>query len=228
MTFGYFCLERLRELWRSSGIAVTIVTVMIFTATQVRALDSVPPPEVATGTLQAAFSPWDDIEGLITREIAGAGKQILVQAYILTNRTIAAALISAKQNGVDVQVLLDERQLKNNSVSQVARLAASNIPVWVETKYRSAHNKVIVIDPHEKTATVITGSFNLTWSAQHKNAENVLIVRGNPTLVKRYYMNWQRHRSDANRLPDLAQQITNVPNKVFSKISDASETALQP
>jgi phosphatidylserine/phosphatidylglycerophosphate/cardiolipin synthase-like enzyme len=44
---------------------------------------------------------------------------------------------------------------------------------------------------------VITGSYNFTWSAQARNAENLLILRDNPALAETYLKNWQRHRRDA-------------------------------
>ena len=61
--------------------------------------------------------------------------------------------------------------------------------MWTETKYQNAHNKVIVIDAATNEVVVITGSYNFTWSAQHKNAENILIVRRNPELAARYAAN---------------------------------------
>lgn len=194
MSQGASVIERMcRRLF-----TVSVAAVMVLAAAQVNAFDPDSPPQVATGTLQAAFSPWDDIEGLITQAITAAQKQVLVQAYLLSNGKIASALIAAKQRGIDVQVLVDGHQLeKENAGSKVADLADAGIPVWIETKYRSAHNKVIVIDPLAADAAVITGSFNFTWSAQHKNAENVLIVRNNPKLATRYAFNWQRHRQDA-------------------------------
>ena len=48
-------------------------------------------------------------------------------------------------------------------------------------------------------AILITGSYNFTWSAQARNAENLLILRGNPALVRRYLDNWQRHRDEAQK-----------------------------
>jgi len=186
-------IERMRRRLFTASVAAMVV----LAATQASAFDPSSPPQVATGTWQAAFSPWDDIEGLITQAISGAQKQVLVQAYLLSNGRIASALIAAKQRGIDVQVLVDGQQLKTNGPSKVAKLADAGIPVWLETKYRNAHNKVIVIDPLTADAAVITGSFNFTWSAQHKNAENVLIVRHNPKLAARYAFNWQRHRQDA-------------------------------
>ena len=40
---------------------------------------------------------------------------------------------------------------------------------------------------------VVTGSFNFTKAAEDKNAENVLVLRGNEALAKQYVNNWQMH-----------------------------------
>lgn len=166
-------------------------------APNVQAFDLAPSPIAAQGTLQAAFTPWDDIEGLITDAIDASKKQVLVQAYLLTNKKIAATLIAAHRRGVDVQVLADAQQHARTESSKLPELAASGITVLLETKYQNAHNKVIVIDAATSDATLVTGSFNFTWTAQHKNAENILVVRKNPSLVSRYLLNWERHRQDA-------------------------------
>ncbi|MEA5096906.1 MAG: phospholipase D-like domain-containing protein, partial [Burkholderiaceae bacterium] len=73
----------------------------------------------------------------------------------------------------------------------------AGIPVWRETKYQNAHNKIIVIDTGTDDATVLTGSYNFTWTAQRKNAENILILRRTPALAARYAANWQRHLNEA-------------------------------
>ena len=167
-------------------------------APAVRAFDAATTePIVAQGTLQAAFSPWDDIETLIISTIDGAKKQVLVQAYLLTSKKIAQALISAQQRGAGVMVLVDAEQCAKVPSSKAHDLSLAGIPVWLETRYQNAHNKVIVIDAGTANATVITGSYNFTWSAQHKNAENILIARKNPLLAARYALNWERHRQGA-------------------------------
>src|SRR4051812_35732304 len=63
-----------------------------------------PAPAVlhAQGTVQAAFAPWDDIEGIITAHLSDARHQVLMQAYLLTNRKIVDALVAAHGRGVDV------------------------------------------------------------------------------------------------------------------------------
>jgi phosphatidylserine/phosphatidylglycerophosphate/cardiolipin synthase-like enzyme len=151
----------------------------------------------AQGTLQPAFAPWDDVESLIIGSIESAKKQVLVQAYLLTSKKIATALIAAHHRGLDVRVLVDAEQLAKGESSKVPELVNAGIPVWVESKYQNAHDKIIVIDPMTNDAVVITGSFNFTWAAQHKNAENILIARSNPTLASRYALNWERHQQDA-------------------------------
>jgi phosphatidylserine/phosphatidylglycerophosphate/cardiolipin synthase-like enzyme len=147
--------------------------------------------------VQAAFAPWDNVEDLLIEAIAGAQRQILVQAYLLTSKKIGNALIAAHRRGVDVRVLVDGEQLVKAGSMTATALAAAGIAVWIETKYQNAHNKVIVIDANSTNAAVITGSYNFTWTAQRKNAENILIIRRNPALTERYALNWERHRQDA-------------------------------
>jgi phosphatidylserine/phosphatidylglycerophosphate/cardiolipin synthase-like enzyme len=44
---------------------------------------------------------------------------------------------------------------------------------------------------------VITGSFNFTNAAETRNAENVLVMRGNLDLAAAFATNWQRLRASA-------------------------------
>jgi phosphatidylserine/phosphatidylglycerophosphate/cardiolipin synthase-like enzyme len=43
-------------------------------------------------------------------------------------------------------------------------------------------------------ATLITGSFNFTRAAEEKNAENLLVMKGNQPLVDRYIRNYADHK----------------------------------
>lgn len=157
-------------------------------------------PLPATGTVEPIFTPDSDAEGAIVRTLREARRSIRVQAYLLTSRPVAYALIDAKRRGIDVQVLADREMVEKGEHSLIPQLVANGIPVWLEVRYAIAHNKIIIVDGDEPAsvgAGVITGSFNFTRSAQTRNAENLLILRGNPALVKAYLDNWQRHRADA-------------------------------
>lgn len=156
-----------------------------------------PPTIAASGTVQLAFSPQDDAGALVEQAIRGAKKQVLVQAFSFTHRKIAQALIDARRRGVDVQLIADDEQIRKMERGMVPSIAAAGVPTFVDSAHSSAHNKIMVIDAGTPQAVVISGSFNFTQAAQHKNAENLLLFRGNPQLTQAYLANWQQHRAHA-------------------------------
>jgi len=162
-----------------------------------------PPPEYsAAGTVQVAFPPWDDAEALVVAAVAGARRQIFVQAFSFTSAAVTRALIAAKRRGVDVRVTADREQTFSGERTRIPELAAAGIPIWLEVRYAAAHSKVMIVDPGTSEPVLITGSYNWTWSAQHRNAENLVIVRRNPELTQAYLQNWERRRRDALRYGD--------------------------
>jgi phosphatidylserine/phosphatidylglycerophosphate/cardiolipin synthase-like enzyme len=152
------------------------------------------------GEIQLAFSPEQDAAGLIVRTLRDAKKQILVQAFSLTNKSIAHALIAARRRGVTVEVLCDRGQFERGNAYLLADLKQAGVRVLLDGDHEAAHNKVMIIDPTSAQSAVITGSFNFTQAAQKRNAENVLILRGNAALAKAYLDNWERHRSHSSPL----------------------------
>lgn len=147
----------------------------------------------ATGTIEVAFTPGDDAGKLIADTIDGAQREVLVQAFSFTHRKIADALIAARNRGVDVKVIADPDQADRIPTSVIARMAKAKVPVFTDSEHTSAHNKVMIIDAGGPNAVLVTGSFNFTHAAQYKNAENVLIFRGNQPLAETYLKNWHRH-----------------------------------
>jgi phosphatidylserine/phosphatidylglycerophosphate/cardiolipin synthase-like enzyme len=148
----------------------------------------------ARGSIQLAFTPGDDAAGLIVSTISKARRQVLVQTYSFTHKDIAQALVDAKRRGLDVQVVADRQQMETIATSLVEWLAEQGVPVWVDTEHAAAHNKVMIIDNGTPDVALITGSFNFTHAAQYRNAENLLVLRGNPTLAEAYAANWRRHK----------------------------------
>lgn len=151
----------------------------------------------ATGTVEALFTPWDDAEGALLREVGAARRSIHVQAFLLTSRNIANALTAARARGVRVALLADREMAAKGGQSLVPLLHAAGVDVRLETRYAAAHNKILLIDAEGERPVVITGSYNFTFSAQARNAENLLILRGDRALARAYLANWRRHRDDA-------------------------------
>lgn len=165
-------------------------------------LPAVAGPVPAKGTLEVLFTPWDDAEGALLRVIGKARRSIHVQAFVFSSRNLGRALGEAHGRGVRVEMLADFEQARNNERSQVHALHDSGIPVWLEVRYANAHNKVMLIDAEELEPVVVTGSYNYTFSAQARNAENILILRANAPLARAYLDNWRRHRADAISYPE--------------------------
>ncbi len=152
------------------------------------------------GDAQVAFTPGDDAGALVVEAIQGARQQILVQAYSFTHKRIAEALVAAKRRGLEVSVIVDRHQAETVQTSLVDWLAQHGVPVWIDGDHAAAHNKVMVLDANSPQAVLITGSFNFTHAGQYRNAENLLVLRGNPILAQAYAANWRRHQTHSLKL----------------------------
>lgn len=62
------------------------------------------------------FSPQGGARDAILESIAGAKKEIHVGAYKLEDKIIAQALVDAKDRGVEVSIILDEKKANTRPV----------------------------------------------------------------------------------------------------------------
>lgn len=143
----------------------------------------------ATGTVDVYFSPNGGATEAIVREIDSAKREILVQAYSFTSKPIAKALVDARKRGIKIEAVLDKSQRKEKYTS-ADFVAHAGIPTYIDDRHAIAHNKIMIID----RSTLITGSFNFTKAAEEKNAENMLVIKGNKPLVERYIRNLEEHK----------------------------------
>jgi phosphatidylserine/phosphatidylglycerophosphate/cardiolipin synthase-like enzyme len=157
----------------------------------------------AEGEIEVAFAPRDDTEKVVIELIRSARRSLEVQAYAFTSRNIADAMVAAQRRGVRVEVLADAQMNRREKGNAIGRLLAAGVPVAFETRYNAAHNKVIIVDAEGPRCALLTGSYNFTWSANNRNAENLLIVRDHCALVRAYRANWLRHRKEATRVGAL-------------------------
>ena len=143
--------------------------------------------------ITALFSPEDNIQKTLVNTINNAKRNILVQAYLFTDERVGNALIAAHKRGVNVDILLDSDMAVGGKNVLTLRFFEVGIPVRLETQYENAHNKVMIFDHDSADAIVITGSYNYTYGAQNRNAENIVIIRKSPAIVTRYVRNWRKH-----------------------------------
>lgn len=139
--------------------------------------------------IQTCFAPGGDCMGLIVSNIDAARVRILVQAYVFTSQKIADALIQAYQRNVEVQLLIDRGAVVSRG-SKINLLLQAGIPIRIDKTVGLAHNKIMIIDD----VCVLTGSFNWTDSAQTRNAENLVMIRGK-THCSSFKENWHKRAS---------------------------------
>ena len=155
------------------------------------------PANSSTAVVTALFSPEDNIQKTLVNTINKAQRNILVQAYLFTDERIGNALIAAHKRGVNVEILLDSDMALGGKNVLTMQFFEAGIPVRLETHYENAHNKIMIFDHDTAKALVVTGSYNFTYSAQKRNAENVVMIRNAPAIVARYVDNWRKHAEQA-------------------------------
>ena len=141
-------------------------------------------------SIQVFFSPNGGTRDAILGEIKNAGNEINVAMYVLTDRELSNALVSAKERGIKVKVLLDGKSAEEIGYSKHHFLRERNVDVKLDAAHKTygkkyegiMHNKFAIID----NKTLITGSFNWTHSAEKLNDENLLIIKEDPGLIRKY------------------------------------------
>lgn len=143
---------------------------------------------------KVCFTPSQACLPMIIAELDQAKTTIQMQAYSLTSKPIADALIRAKRRGVHIIVLADKSQ-KRERYTQVKLLKRSGIAVYIDHRPAIAHNKIIIIDG----LIVIGGSYNFSNSAESRNAENVTIIK-NKDFAALYEANFKKRLGLSNML----------------------------
>jgi phosphatidylserine/phosphatidylglycerophosphate/cardiolipin synthase-like enzyme len=146
----------------------------------------------APASVAVHFSPKGGCTDAVLRELAAARREVLVLAYSFTSRAISQALVEAKLRGVHVDIVLDHSNEKE-TYSDLHFFMEQGVVPLIDTHHAIAHNKVMVIDGR----TIVTGSFNFTHQAENENAENLLILKGHPELVRSYRQNFAEHKAHA-------------------------------
>jgi phosphatidylserine/phosphatidylglycerophosphate/cardiolipin synthase-like enzyme len=142
-------------------------------------------------TVDTCFVPAEPCAGRIVAAIDSARASIRVEAYGFSARPIIAALLRAKDRGVDVAVLLD-RSNEHGHGSGLAAMQRAGIPVWIDRVPGIAHVKAIIID----SRVVIGGSYNYTASAERRNVEDVTVTVS-PEVAAEFTRNWQARQARA-------------------------------
>lgn len=147
-------------------------------------------------TAETCFTPGEDCAAVVIAAIGEARRTIRLLGYGFTSRRILDALVDAHRRGVDVRLVLDASNLRDR-YSRAGEAAASGIRVAIDGSVSISHNKLLMVDD----ALVMTGSYNFTVSANTRNAENLVVVRGSQRLAERMAAYFAEREKASRPLP---------------------------
>ncbi|MFH1648996.1 MAG: phospholipase D-like domain-containing protein [Candidatus Woesearchaeota archaeon] len=121
-------------------------------------------------TLQVFFCPRDNCEENVIKILQSANHSIRFTQFSFTSKAIGNALIEEHNSGINITGIFDPRI---SSYSQYSRLKDAGLNVSIYRGKGKLHAKVFIVDD----SILITGSFNPTASGDHRNRENVVVLR---------------------------------------------------
>lgn len=131
-----------------------------------------PTQAIDSTQIETYFSPDDHVSNRIIDTLQGAESSIQFLVFSFTADEIARTLIEQAANGVIVQGVLDSGQANSNIGGEYDNLQQGGVAVRRDSVSGKTHHKVFIIDGR----IVITGSYNMSGSAETRNDENILII----------------------------------------------------
>lgn len=145
----------------------------------------------ATGTIEIAFAPLPQrsAERLVKKIIDSAKLNVVMAAYQMTSKPIADSMCAAAARGIAVTAVLDKKSNPHGpGNSKRDYLTECGVYVRTDARYPIMHDKFIVVD----NLHVQTGSFNYSFAAAERNAENAIVVWNNAAMAEQYQTEFER------------------------------------
>lgn len=171
------------EMWGGSGNFPTYTNVKFGDQKE----DNTPKEFLVNGIeVECYFSPSDDTESQILSLINSAEQSLVIATMLITRFNLAEAVVDKfNENITEFAFLVDT---ENYSGSQKPYLA-SNLPTDKYKEYTAngiMHHKMMVVDHGTPNAVLLNGSHNWSFSANHRNDENTLIIY-DEDIANQYY-----------------------------------------
>jgi phosphatidylserine/phosphatidylglycerophosphate/cardiolipin synthase-like enzyme len=133
------------------------------------------------------FCPEDDCEGHVLQALRQAKQSIRFMTFSFTSNGIGDLIVS-KRDSLDIEGMFDKGQVASNGeYSEYKKMKDAGMRVKMSTGTGKLHHKVFIID----NETVITGSYNPTYSGDELNDENILILHSQ-AIAGQYLAEFER------------------------------------
>lgn len=120
------------------------------------------------------YAYFSQIKQTITKLIEMSNSEIFVAVAWFTHRDLFDALLLALNRGVKVSVILIEDIINcgPNGLDFSTFIAKGGLLRFMNTRKILMHNKYCIFD----NKVLVTGSYNWTYSAEARNAENIVVT----------------------------------------------------
>jgi len=150
------------------------------------------PPAAVTvaGTeIETYFSPAGAAAAHVDDALLAARDSIYFMAFDFTRQDFGQTLLDQAEAGRDVRGVFEGAQLAAGGDQVWTMLTKGGLAANVrkDGNQYNLHDKVFIIDK----ATVVTGSYNFSASAEDDNDENTLIIH-NPAIAAAYFAAWEK------------------------------------
>lgn len=176
----------------------------------------------ASNTLHAKtevlFSPQGLIKDTIIKNIDSSEKTIDIAVFIFTAGEIAEALYEAKERGIKIRIVIDQRQKKKRyPVLEFLKEEGFDLQFLKGNIGGFMNNTFAIFDAKR----LITGSYNWTEYAEKFNYENALFI-DDPGVVKRFQEEFETlyEKSSINSITKSEDSDSYAP---FSKVEAIAE-----
>jgi len=178
----------------------------------VLALNGVPVPAYV-------FSPGSNTEERLSRVIGAAKNTLDVLTFTFSSKSLADAVVGAKNRGVKVRMLMDSTMAKTSAMAKYVFDSGVDFRVrGGRTDTGALHNKFAILDG----GLLETGSFNWTTNASVNSFENVVFT-DNKAALKEYQSQFDWFYS-SSAVPGVDFF---TPNEPFAD-RDPDEEGLEP
>ncbi len=167
------------------------------------------------------FSPGGLIKDNIIKTIISSEESIDIAAFTFTAGEIAEALFHAKERGVKIRIIIDQRQEeKRYPVSEYLTDEGFDLLFLKGNIGGSMNNTFAIFD----AKLLITGSYNWTEYAEKFNHENAIFI-DDSDVIKRYQEEFESlySKSIAQRAKKLEESESYVDTSKIGAISGSSK-----
>lgn len=178
-----------------------------------------------TNTLHAktdvVFSPRGSIKDTIVEYIDSSEKSINIAVLIFTSGDIAEALYKAKERGVKIRIIVDQRQRKKRyPVIEYLKEEGFDLQFLKGNIGGFMNNTFAIFDDKY----LVTGSYNWTEYAEKFNYENALFI-DEPGVIKRFQEEFELlyDKSIVQRVADKEESGFYVPASKVEALSGSSK-----